>query len=61
MLSADIVIGVSLAYVGLLFVIAYTGDRRARRGRGWLNSPLVYTLSISVYCTSWCGSATTSA
>lgn len=53
-LSADLVIGVSLAYVGLLFVIAYIGDRRARSGgRSLLSSPLVYTLSISVYCTSW--------
>ena len=34
--------------------VAFIGDRRARSGRlGWLQSPLVYTLSISVYCTSW--------
>ena len=30
------------------------GDRKARRNPGgWLSSPLVYTLSISIYCTSW--------
>ena len=43
-----------LAAVGfalLLFLIAFLGDR-ADRPR-WLASPLVYTLSISVYCTSW--------
>ncbi|ODT78536.1 MAG: sodium:solute symporter [Pelagibacterium sp. SCN 64-44] len=54
MLSADFVIATSIAYVGLLFVLAYFGDRRAKANkRSWLNSPTVYTLSISVYCTSW--------
>jgi len=54
MLSADFVIATAVAYVSLLFVLAYLGDRRARSNqRSWLNSPTVYTLSISVYCTSW--------
>ena len=54
MLSADFVIATAVAYVGLLFLLAYLGDRQARaRRRSWLNSPAVYTLSISVYCTSW--------
>ncbi|MFD1252014.1 Alkaline phosphatase synthesis sensor protein PhoR [Devosia equisanguinis] len=54
MLSADFVIATSIVYVGLLFVLAYFGDRRAKANkRSWLNSPTVYTLSISVYCTSW--------
>jgi Na+/proline symporter/nitrogen-specific signal transduction histidine kinase len=54
MLSADFVIVTGVAYVGLLFVIAYLGDRRARRSKGGLlRSPFVYTLAISVYCTSW--------
>jgi Na+/proline symporter/nitrogen-specific signal transduction histidine kinase len=54
MLSADFVIATSVGYVGLLFVLAYFGDRRARRNnQSWLHSPAVYTLSISVYCTSW--------
>lgn len=54
MLSADFVIATAVAYVGLLFVLAYVGDRRAKANkRSWLNSASVYTLSISVYCTSW--------
>ncbi|QQR40664.1 sensor histidine kinase [Devosia rhizoryzae] len=54
MLSADFVIATAIGYVCLLFVLAYFGDRRARANpRSWLNSPAVYTLSISVYCTSW--------
>jgi Na+/proline symporter/signal transduction histidine kinase len=54
MLSADFVILTAVAYVGLLFVLAYFSDARARRGDNrFLRSPLIYTLSISVYCTSW--------
>jgi Na+/proline symporter/nitrogen-specific signal transduction histidine kinase len=54
MLPADIVIFVCLIYVAILFGVAFAGDRRARRDpSGWLSSPLVYTLSISIYCTSW--------
>lgn len=54
MLSADFVIATAIGYVCLLFVLAYIGDRRARiNQRSWLHSPAVYTLSISVYCTSW--------
>ncbi|MGE0627065.1 MAG: ATP-binding protein [Hyphomicrobiaceae bacterium] len=54
MLGADIVIAVCLAYVALLFAVAFIGDRQAqRKAGGWLSSPLVYTLSISIYCTSW--------
>ena len=30
MLSADFVIATAISYVGLLFVLAYLGDRRAR-------------------------------
>jgi Na+/proline symporter/signal transduction histidine kinase len=54
MISADLVIAIGIAYVGLLFVIAYLSDRQARRGHGnFLRSPFIYTLAISVYCTSW--------
>ena len=54
MLSPDFVILTAVAYVGLLFLLAYLSDGLDRRGRGgFLRSPLVYTLSISVYCTSW--------
>ncbi|MCD7059835.1 sensor histidine kinase [Pelagibacterium xiamenense] len=53
-LTADLVIATAIAYVGLLFLIAYIGDSHTRRRAGsFLRSPFVYTLSISVYCTSW--------
>lgn len=43
---------IALAYLGLLFVIAWCADR------GWLpnrliHSPVVYSLSLGVYATSW--------
>lgn len=54
MLSADFVIATGVGYIGLLFLIAYVSDRRARKTRSsFLRSPFVYTLAISVYCTSW--------
>jgi len=54
MLSTDFALFTALAYVALLFVLAFVSDRQSRRGRdSLLRSPLVYTLSISVYCTSW--------
>ena len=41
-------------YVAFLFTVAFLAEGRAARGRaGWLRSPLVYTLSLSIYCTAW--------
>src|SRR5690606_22628895 len=54
MLSPDFVILSAIGYVGILFLLAYISDARSTAGRaGFLRSPIVYTLSISVYCTSW--------
>ncbi|MFK7945751.1 MAG: ATP-binding protein [Paracoccaceae bacterium] len=53
-LSGDVLLAACLLYVAALFVIAFLVDRVAKRRRvRWLSSPIVYTLSISVYCTSW--------
>ncbi|MBW7881576.1 MAG: histidine kinase [Caldilineaceae bacterium] len=43
----------SFLYLGVLFAIAYYGDKRADRGRSIINNPYVYALSMSVYCTAW--------
>lgn len=53
MLPNWLVLGVSLLYLGLLFAIAYLGDKRADAGRSIISSPIVYALSLAVYCTSW--------
>jgi len=43
-----------LAYVAMLFTVAFLAERRAAMGRiGWLRSPMIYTLSLSIYCTAW--------
>jgi Na+/proline symporter/signal transduction histidine kinase len=43
----------SFAYLGVLFAIAFYGDRRAAAGASIINSPTVYALSLAVYATSW--------
>lgn len=52
-MNMGLVIGVSLCYLLVLFGIAYWGDKRSDQGRSVINNPLVYSLSIAVYCTSW--------
>ena len=43
---------ISLAYIGLLFVIAYLGDKyRHKLAKKW--QPIIYALTLGVYCTSW--------
>ncbi|MBE0452840.1 ATP-binding protein [Roseovarius autotrophicus] len=50
----NLLILVCLLYVVLLFAVAFAADRAARLGRGsWLRSSVVYTLSLSIYCTAW--------
>jgi Na+/proline symporter len=44
---------VSFGYLGLLFAVAYYGDKRADAGRSIISNPYVYTFSIAVYCTGW--------
>src|SRR5215216_2230257 len=53
MLSAPFILAVSFAYLGLLFGIAYYGDKRADVGRSIVARPSVYALSLGVYATSW--------
>ena len=53
MLSGPVIITVAFLYLGLLFAIAYYGDRRADQGRSLIANPSIYALSIAVYCTSW--------
>jgi Na+/proline symporter/nitrogen-specific signal transduction histidine kinase len=52
-LNTIIVVSVALAYLGILFAIAWYGDLRAKTGRSLITSPVVYTFSLAVYCTSW--------
>ncbi|MEQ8964857.1 MAG: sensor histidine kinase [Azospirillaceae bacterium] len=54
MLASGFVILVATLYLGGLFLLAFWTDRRAERGAArFISSPVVYTLSLAVYCTSW--------
>ena len=53
-MTFNLLVTLSLVYVAILFAVAAAAERGARAGRmGWISSPLVYTLSLSVYCTAW--------
>ncbi|PVA07076.1 sensor histidine kinase [Thalassorhabdomicrobium marinisediminis] len=54
MISFNLLIAVSLAYVAFLFAVAFAAERRAAQGKtAWLRSSAIYTLSLSIYCTAW--------
>ena len=48
-----VIILVAIAYVSLLFAIASLGDRHAGAARIMRLRPLIYSLSLAIYCTSW--------
>ena len=54
MLSFDGLVAVCVVYVIFLFGIAFLAERGTLQGRArWLNSPITYTLSLSIYATAW--------
>ncbi len=54
MFTFNVLVAVSLAYVVMLFLVAFLAERRAAAGRAnWVQSPIIYTLSLSIYCTAW--------
>ena len=53
MLVEPAVLALSLAYLGLLFAVAYFGDRHMRDWSRSAVAPAVYGLSLAIYCTSW--------
>jgi len=57
MLQTWVIITISLGYVGLLFAIAYYGDKRSLirpidRPQNKYRA-IIYSLTLAVYCTSW--------
>lgn len=53
MLPAELVITLTLLYVGLLFAVALFAEKRQRAGKSIVNNGTVYTLSLAVFLTSW--------
>ncbi len=50
----NLLVLICILYVIFLFSVAFVVERRAARGRlGFLRSPIIYTLSLSIYCTAW--------
>ncbi|SFC15944.1 PAS domain S-box-containing protein [Marinospirillum celere] len=43
----------SLAYLLILFAIAWQGDQKARKQLQPKSRPWIYSLALTVYCTSW--------
>jgi len=53
MISGPVVVAISIAYLLVLFAIAWIGDRRAAQGRSLIDNSTTYVLSMAVFCTSW--------
>ncbi len=53
MISVTVVAVISLAYLGLLFAVAYYADKRREAGRSVISNSYIYSLSLAVYFTSW--------
>lgn len=53
MLTTQVILVISFGYIGLLFAIAYYGDKRAAGGRSIISNAYIYALSMGVYCTTW--------
>lgn len=47
------VAAVSLIYITLIFLIAWYAHYRKEAGRSIIGNPIIYSLSLGVYCTSW--------
>jgi Na+/proline symporter/signal transduction histidine kinase/CheY-like chemotaxis protein len=54
MLPGSAIFAAAFAYLLLLFAVASYGDRKAKKpGSAAKGRPLVYALSLAIYCTSW--------
>lgn len=54
MLSFNLLVSICIIYVIFLFGVAAFAERQAEKNKlSFLTSPIIYTLSISVYCTAW--------
>src|SRR5437879_13346073 len=47
------VVALALGYVSILFALAWYADRAGRFSKAGGGRPLIYALSLAVYCTSW--------
>ncbi len=52
-MGLSLIVGCSLAYISLLFLLAWWVDKRADQGRSLASGPHLYALSLAVFCTAW--------
>lgn len=52
MIPVWLVITICLLYLGILFFIAYYGDKKAQT-KSVISTPVIYALSLTTYCTAW--------
>ncbi|WNC68751.1 PAS domain-containing hybrid sensor histidine kinase/response regulator [Thalassotalea nanhaiensis] len=50
-LDAWLITLISIAYLALLFVVAYWGQNKAKKQ--WFSKPWIYSLSLGASCTTW--------
>lgn len=43
----------TVVYVGLLFIVALLSSRLFKKDRRYIYNPIVYSLTLGVYCTAW--------
>lgn len=53
MIPFEIVATITLLYIGLLFAVAYYADKKRAEGRSITANSWVYSLSLTVFYTSW--------
>jgi signal transduction histidine kinase/Na+/proline symporter len=51
--SSFTLVAIACAYAGVLFLVANAVDRSSESIRTWLRRPLVHTLALGVFATSW--------
>jgi PAS domain S-box-containing protein len=51
--SPFLLLGALLVYIGVLLLVGFWAEHRARHGREFTNRGWVYALSLTIYCTSW--------
>lgn len=53
MINSFVSIGIVTLYLATLFVVAYLVEKKTEKGKNPANNPFIYSLSLTVYFTSW--------
>ena len=53
MFQTGAIVALAIGYISLLFAVAWAGDRIVRSKGDKAGRPVIYALTLGVYCTSW--------